>query len=177
MKTKRVVHILALLLALGTVAFFVAHSDEQTAEDPWEAWVDAQTETVLKSAGDMDAAQRAEMRATVRQKFSALAAELKNEITSPPRTQDYTLLQTVKELRAAYDEGYDRKHKRTNVRVFYKVQDTEMFAYDENIPLAEVDAKYPRDAWLQMLLDEGVEIENAKAYWEYLFLRDTLVHS
>ena len=176
MKTKRVVHILALLLALGTVAFFVAHSDEQPAEDPWETWVDAQTDTVLKSAGDMDAAQRAEMRATVRQKFSALAAELKNEIAAPPRTRDYTLLQTVKELRAAYDEGYDHKHKGTNVRVSYKVQETEMFAYDRNIPLADVDAKYPRDAWLQMLLDEGVEIENAKAYWEYLFLRDTLVH-
>ena len=177
MKTKRVVHILALLIALGTVAFFlVAHSDERTAEDPWEAWIDEQTDTVLKSAGEMDAAQRAEMRATVRQKFSALAAELKNEIALPPRTQDYTILQTVKELRAAYDKGYDHKHKGTNVRVSYKVQDTEMFAYDENVSLAEVDAKYPRDAWLQMLLDEGVEIENAKAYWEYLFLRDTLVH-
>ena len=176
MKTKRVVHILALLLAFGTVAFFVAGPDAQTVEDPWEAWVDEQTDTVLKSAGDMDAARRAEMRATVRQKFSTLAAELKNEIASPPRTQDYTILQTVKELRAAYDEGYDRKHKEANVRVFYKVQDTEMFAYDKNIPLAEVDAKYPRDAWLQMLLDEGIEIENAEAYWEYLFLRDTLVH-
>ena len=27
-----------------------------------------------------------------------------------------------------------------------------------------------------MLLDKGMTIENANAYWEYLFLRDTLVH-
>ena len=58
----------------------------------------------------------------------------------------------------------------------YTVGDAEIFAYAESIPLAEVDAKYPRDEWLQMLLDKGTTIKNADAYWEYLFLRDTLVH-
>ena len=179
MKIKHVVHTLTLLIALGTVAFFVASVDaqtEQTTEDPWETWIDEQTDTVLKSAGEMDDAGRAEMRASIRAKFAALAADLKNEVASPPQTQDYTILQTVKELRAAYDDGYNREHKDAKVRVSYKVGDAEIFAYDENIPIDEVDAKYPRDAWLQMLLDKGVEIENAKAYWEYLFLRDTLVH-
>ena len=176
MKAKYIVHILILLLALGTVAFFVARPDAQTTEDPWEAWVDEQTETVLKSAGEMDAAQRAEMRATIRAKFSALATELKNEIASPPQTQDYAILQTVKQLRNAYDEGYNRKHKDTTVRVSYRVGGAEIFAYDKNIPIAEVDAQYPRDTWLQMLLDKGIAIKDAKAYWEYLFLRDTLVH-
>ena len=176
MKTKHIVHILTLLLALGTVALFVAHPEAQTAEDPWEAWVDEQTDTVLKSAGDIDETRRAEMRATIREKFSSLAKELKNEIASPPQTQDYAILQTVKELRNTYDDGYSQKHKDTTVRVSYTVSDTEIFAYDENVPLAEVDAKYPRDAWLQMLLDKGITIKNADAYWEYLFLRDTLVH-
>ena len=176
MKAKHIVHILTLLLVLGTVAFFVARPDAQTVEDPWEAWVDEQTETVLKSAGDLDAARRAEMRAMLREKFSALAAELKNEIASPPQMQDYANLQTVKQLRNAYDEGYNRKHKDATVRVSYKVGGAEIFAYDENIPIAEVDAKYPRDTWLQMLLDKGITIENADAYWKYLFLRDTLVH-
>ena len=58
MKAKYIVHILILLLALGTVAFFVARPNAQTTEDPWEAWVDEQTETVLKSGGEMDAACR-----------------------------------------------------------------------------------------------------------------------
>ena len=176
MNAKYIVHILTLLLALGTVAFFVARPDAQTTEDPWEAWVDEQTEIVLKSAGEMDAAQRAEMRATIREKFSALATELKDEIASPPQTQDYAILQTVKQLRNAYDEGYNRKHKDATVRVSYRVGGAEIFAYDENIPIAEVDAKYPRDTWLQMLFDKGITIENADAYWKYLFLRDTLVH-
>ena len=116
------------------------------------------------------------MRATIRDKFSALAAELKHEIAVPPQTQDYVTLQTAKELRDAYDTGYDSRHKDTTVRVSYTVGDAEIFAYDEKVPLAEVDAKYPREAWLQMLLDKGIAIKNADAYWEYLFLRDTLVH-
>lgn len=176
MKAKHIVRILTLLIALGTVVFFVAHPDAQTTDDPWEAWIDEQTDTVLKSAGEMDAEQRAEMRAKIRAKFSALAADLKNVIASPPQTQDYADLQTVKQLRDTYDADYDRKHKETTVRVSYTVGDAEIFAYDESVPLAEVDAKYPRDAWLQMLLDKGVTIKNANAYWRYLFLRDTLVH-
>jgi nitrogen fixation/metabolism regulation signal transduction histidine kinase len=145
MKTKHLVHILTLLLALGTVAFFVARPDAQTADDPWEAWVDEQTDTVLKSAGEMDAARRAETRAKVRKKFATLAKELKNDIASPPKTRDYVILQTVKELRDAYDTGYNSKHKDTTVRVSYTVGDAEIFAYDESVPLAEVDAKYPRE--------------------------------
>ena len=176
MKAKHLIYTITLLFALGTVAFLVVQAETQTAEDPWAAWVDEQTDTVMKSAGEMDAARSDEMRASIRAKFSALATELKNEITSPPQTQDYAILQTVKELQKAYDDGYDRKHADTTVRVSYTVGNAEIFAYDENIPLAEVDAKYPRDAWLQMLLGKGITIENANAYWEYLFLRDTLVH-
>ena len=179
MKAKHIVHVLTLLIALGIVAFFVAPVDAQTVEtteDPWETWIDEQTDTVLKSAGEMDDTRRAEMRVSIRAKFAALAAELKNEVVSPPQTQDYATLQTVKELRNTYDEGYDRKHKDTTVRVSYKIGDAEMFAYDEKVPLDEVDAKYPRDTWLQMLLEKGITIKTADAYWEYLFLRDTLVH-
>ena len=176
MKTKHLIYTITFLIALGTVVFWVMRPEAQTAEDPWEAWVDEQTDTVLKSAGEMDAAHRAELRASIRAKFVTLAAALKNEIAAPPQTQDYAILQKVKELRKTYDAGYNSKHADTTVRVSYTVEDAEIFAYDENIPLAEVDAKYPRDAWLQMLLDKGITIENANAYWEYMFLRDTLVH-
>lgn len=175
MKAKHIVHALSFLLALGIVAFFVSHSDAHAAGDPWEAWIDEQTDTVLKSSGEMDAPRRAEKRASIRAKFSALAVELKKEIASPPQTEDYVILQTVKELRDAYDEDYDQKHQDTTVRVSYTAENTEIFAYDERIPLAEVDAKYPRDAWLQMLLDKGISIDNFEEYWAYLSQRDTLV--
>ena len=41
--------------------------------------------------------------------------------------------------------------------------------------MSEVDAKYPRDDWLQMLLDKGVRIDNFEEYWTYLSKRDELV--
>ena len=176
MKAKHIVHTLSCLLVLGMMASFVVNAAAQTTADPWEAWIDEQTDTALKSAGEMDEARRAEMRASIRAKFSALAAELKKDIDAPPQTEDYAIPQTVRELRDAYDEDYDHKHQETSVRVSYTIGDTEIFAYDERIPLAEVDAKYPRDAWLQMLLDKGITIENAEAYSEYLFLRDRLMH-
>lgn len=176
MKAKHIIHTLAVLLALGTAAFFVVSPVAQTTNNSWETWIDEQTDTVLKSVGEMDEKQRTEMRANIRKKFSSLAAELEKEIPSPPQMKDYAILQTVKELRNAYDEDYNRKHQNTTVRVLYTAGDTEIFSYDESIPLAEVDAKYPRDAWLQMLLDKGITIINADAYWEYLFLRDRLVH-
>ena len=35
----------------------------------------------------------------------------------------------------------------------------------------DVDAKYPRDQWIQMLLNKGVRIEDHKDYKEYLDIR------
>ena len=40
--------------------------------------------------------------------------------------------------------------------------------------LADVDAKYPRNKWVQMLLDKDVSIENYKDYEEYLNIRTQL---
>ena len=124
----------------------------------------------------MDDTRRAEMRESIRAKFAALAAELKNEGASPPQTQDYATLQTVKELRNTYDEGYDRKHKDTTVRVSYKVGDAEIFAYDEKIPLARWTRNIRATPGFRCSLRKVSRLKTADAYWEYLFLRDTLVH-
>jgi hypothetical protein len=39
---------------------------------------------------------------------------------------------------------------------------------------AEIDARYPREAWLQMLLNKGITIENFGEYASYLSKRHTL---
>lgn len=33
--------------------------------------------------------------------------------------------------------------------------------------MSEVDEKYPRDKWLQMLLAKGITIDNFEEYWAY----------
>ena len=40
--------------------------------------------------------------------------------------------------------------------------------------LGDVDAKYPRNQWIQMLLNKGVRIENYKDYEEYLDIRTSM---
>ncbi len=37
--------------------------------------------------------------------------------------------------------------------------------------LGDVDAKYPREQWIQMLLDRGITIDSFKAYDDYLSIR------
>ena len=41
--------------------------------------------------------------------------------------------------------------------------------------LADVDTQYPREEWLQMLLNKGITIENFKTYSEYLDLRWNII--
>ena len=41
--------------------------------------------------------------------------------------------------------------------------------------LADMDTKYPREEWLQMLLNRGITIENFKTYSEYLNIRSDLI--
>ena len=72
MKAKHLIYTITLLFALGRVAFLVVQADTQTAEAPWAAWVDEQTDTVLKSVGEMDATRRGEMRASIRASFPHL---------------------------------------------------------------------------------------------------------
>ena len=48
MKAKHIVHTLSCLIALSLVGFFVMSSDAQVTEDPWEAWIDEQTDTAPK---------------------------------------------------------------------------------------------------------------------------------
>ena len=252
MKAKHIVHTLSCLIALSLVGFFVMSSDAQVTEDPWEAWIDEQTDTVLKSAGEMDEGRRAEMRASIRAKFSALATELKKEIALPPQAEDDVILQleqiqkrlekleekdrrisifdrlpenyhsrlernweieraiekaledlestelpkalkefpnaakkfsmrvlkvpqTVKALRDAYDEKYNERYATTSGSISHTRDGITVFSYQFPLPMSEVDAKYPRDAWLQMLLDRGISIDNFEEYWTYLSQRDTLV--
>ena len=91
MRVRNLVRVLTLVIILGMAAFFVVISEAETTQDPWEAWVDEQTEAMLNSAGEADEEGLTKMRTSIREKFSALATELKKDIVSPtadPGTKD-----------------------------------------------------------------------------------------
>ena len=97
------------------------------------------------------------------------------KVPSPPIFKDFTVPQTVKALRKGYDEKYNERYAITSGSVSYTLEGTTVFKYKVPLPMSEVDGKYPRDEWLQMLLDKGITIDNFEEYWTYLSKRDELV--
>ena len=112
--------------------------------------------------------------------------------------KEYTGPQTVKGLMAAFDDTYNNNHSKTEVRVFRKAKtgnvilsgiymltlgDTNLSpnihsvegeeVIDQLTP-TEIEARYPRAEWLQLLLDRGITIENFHEYASYLSKRYTL---
>ena len=82
--------------------------------------------------------------------------------------------QTVQALMKVFDEIYNRGHVRTTVRIFGKVDKTEIKSKVSQFTIAEIDTRYSRTEWLQLLLDKGITIENFGAYASYLSKRYTL---
>ena len=97
MRVRNLVRVLTLVIILGMAAFFVVISEAETTPDPWEAWVDEQTEVMLNSAGEADEEGLTKMRTSIREKFSALATELKKDIVSPPQTQEQKIAEEIEQ--------------------------------------------------------------------------------
>lgn len=97
-------------------------------------------------------------------------------------SKEYTGPQTVQALMHIFDEAYNRKHSRTVLTVFSKASIAEIKRNEtmgihawsellskEGVPITfrdrEIDARYPRTAWLQLLLERGVTIESLIDYF------------
>ncbi len=97
-------------------------------------------------------------------------------------SKEYTGPQTVQALMHTFDEAYNRKHSRTIATVFSKASIAEIKP-DEIMGIhkwsellskkgtsssfkgPEIDARYPRTAWLQLLLERGIAIESLIDYF------------
>lgn len=86
------------------------------------------------------------------------------------KTEQYTGPQTVDALMEAFNARYSS----TAARWASETSDGKQQRHIE-FTLADMDAKYPRDAWLQMLLNKGITIENFKNYSGYLNIRADLI--
>ncbi len=85
------------------------------------------------------------------------------------KTERYTGPQTVDALMETFDARYSSIEQRTISEVLHGEKRHIEFT------LADVDAKYPREEWLQMLLNKGVTIRNFKDYDGYLNIRADLI--
>ncbi len=92
---------------------------------------------------------------------------------TPASDKKYTGPQNVQELMKALDEGYNKGCPKVKVSA-RKGSGIETESYRSNFTTSEIDARYPRAEWLQILLDRGIIIENFHEYVSYLSKRHTL---
>lgn len=102
-----------------------------------------------------------------------LREHIKFHWISLPTPGKYTGSQGAQELMQALDAGYNRGHSKTEVSVSHTVRN-EKINYSSSLTEREIDARYPREEWLQMLLDRGIIVENFGDYSRYLLKRHTL---
>ncbi len=91
-----------------------------------------------------------------------------NPLTTP---EEYDGPQTVKGLMNAFDAAYNQKYSKAKV---IAICDDGVVYSSELAIRGEIDARYSRVEWLQMLLQRGITIENFSDYRVYLSKRHTL---
>lgn len=91
------------------------------------------------------------------------------KLDSKAKTERYTGPQTVEALMGAFDDRYSSHERTTTAEILQGEKRHIAFT------LADMDTKYPREEWLQMLLNKGITIENFKTYSEYLDMRSDLI--
>lgn len=91
------------------------------------------------------------------------------KLDSKTKKQQYTGPQTVGALMKAFDARYSSHEWTTAAEVYHGEK-----RYIE-FTSADVDTKYPREEWLQMLLNKGIMIENFGTYSESLDIRSNLI--
>ena len=97
-------------------------------------------------------------------------------------SKEYTGPQTVQALMHTFDEAYNRKHSRTIATVLSKASIAEIKpdqimgihkwsellskkGISSSFKGTEIDARYPRTAWLQLLLERDIAIESLIDYF------------
>ena len=93
---------------------------------------------------------------------------------TPLIIEKYTGSQNAKELMKALDADYNKGHGKTEVRLSRKDNGTETESYSSNLTISEIDARYPRAEWLQLLLEKGIIIGNLSEYASTLSQRHAL---
>ena len=94
-------------------------------------------------------------------------------VTTETPIEIYSGPQTVEGIMEAFDERYNFIVAKSKWSTTSETINTGKRHLE--FSLADVDAKYPRDEWLQMGINKGIMIDNFKAYNAYLNIRADLI--
>ena len=102
-----------------------------------------------------------------------LDTEMRRGLDSEAPTEPYTGPQTVEALMEAFDARYSSRA--SNAKWSGAIETSYGEKRKIEFTLVDMNAKYPRDKWLKMLLNKGVTIENFKDYDGYFNIRSDLI--
>ena len=103
-----------------------------------------------------------------------LREQIEFKWTTPRGLERYKGPQNAQEIMKALDPSYDRGRSKIEVSVTRKVAGIKTTDYSSKLTMSEIDARYPRAEWLQMLLDRGITIGSFNGYAHYMLKRHTL---
>lgn len=106
------------------------------------------------------------------QTVNSFIESIENRSLTPPTTpEEHDGPQTVKALMNAFDAAYNQKYSKARVMALCEGG----VVYSSELAISgEIDARYSRVEWLQMLLQRGITIEDFDDYRVYLSKRHTL---
>ena len=103
---------------------------------------------------------------------------------TPPSDKKFIGPQNAQELMKALDGDYNKSLAKTRVSVSGKftakttragkVTGPKTTTYSSDLTISQIDARYPRTEWLQLLLDKGITIDDSFKYASLLSKRYTL---
>lgn len=173
--------IITLLIAV-TLPFAQKTSDAQT--DAWRDWVDEQTDQIVRDAleeweerdliTELDESMLTSIRSGIRAQLKTQTTETKKKYASPYNMNKY-------EIEAMIENTGPRKHFGPQtvdalMESFHKEYNFVMTSFHGEAYLKELDAKYPPDEWIQMLLDKEVAIADSDFYDRFLSMRESVVN-
>ncbi len=96
---------------------------------------------------------------------------VRTHVESETRVED-----TVRMLMERYNAEYNQRHDMSTISNTYVLNGVEILKYSgKYLPLDELDKHYPRNEWLQTLINNNISIENLHDYCRYLNARDMLM--
>jgi len=104
----------------------------------------------------------------------SLRFHLKIDWKTPLVIEKYTGPQNAQELMKTLDADYNKGHGKTEVHLSRKDNGIETESYSSSLTISEIDARYPRAEWLQMLLERGIIIGDLYEYASNLSHRHAL---
>ncbi len=103
-----------------------------------------------------------------------LREHIELDSNAPFANKKYTGPQNAQELMKALDADYDKSLAKTSVSVSGKFTGAKTVTYSSDLTIREIDARYPRAEWLQLLLEKGITIDDSLEYASLLSKRYTL---